>query len=199
MESNIKKIPTCQMKTSEWTGGTTTEIYIYPESSNYGERNFLFRVSRATIDIEESDFTKLEGYDRILTVIEGEIALQHGSNQEPTKIHPLQPYSFGGEEETKSYGMCSDFNLMFQKGKKGEVEIYYVEQEEISIHLQEGNLYVIYIVQGKCEFYSKTESFDLQVQEAIVIEEKLGSTFILKNNSKQEKVKIIVCSINKEL
>ena len=29
-----------EFSTSNWSGGTTTQLYIYPEDGNYAERNF---------------------------------------------------------------------------------------------------------------------------------------------------------------
>jgi environmental stress-induced protein Ves len=38
--------------TDSWSGGTTTQLAIYPENSSYQQRNFLYRISTATVDIE---------------------------------------------------------------------------------------------------------------------------------------------------
>ena len=42
--------------TSTWAGGTTTQLYLYPENGSYANRDFLFRISSATVDLEESGF-----------------------------------------------------------------------------------------------------------------------------------------------
>ena len=37
---------------SEWAGGKTTQLYIYPQDSEYAKRNFLLRISSATVECE---------------------------------------------------------------------------------------------------------------------------------------------------
>ena len=58
-------------KTTEWSGGSTTELFIYPPTSNYESRNFDFRISSATVEIEQSNFTKLPEISRQLMVLKG--------------------------------------------------------------------------------------------------------------------------------
>ena len=43
--------------TSKWSGGSTTELYIYPPQAVYREGNFKCRISSATVEVEKSDFT----------------------------------------------------------------------------------------------------------------------------------------------
>lgn len=45
---------------SNWSGGKTTQLFIYPENSEYAKRNFLFRISSATVDCERSEFTSCQ-------------------------------------------------------------------------------------------------------------------------------------------
>ena len=52
-------------KTSRWTGGETREMAIWPAGSQYLERNFIWRLSSATVEQEESDFSSLPDYDRV--------------------------------------------------------------------------------------------------------------------------------------
>ena len=55
MEIDVKIYNT--FPTSKWSGGETTELYIYPADYQYKKRDFLFRISRATIPKEKSIFT----------------------------------------------------------------------------------------------------------------------------------------------
>ena len=52
----VRIIAASDMPVSLWSGGRTTEIYIAPEGALYAERNFLFRISTAEVELEESDF-----------------------------------------------------------------------------------------------------------------------------------------------
>ena len=40
-----------------WTGGTTTQLAIWPEEADYASRRFDWRVSSARVEQEKSDFT----------------------------------------------------------------------------------------------------------------------------------------------
>ncbi|HZL83497.1 MAG TPA: HutD family protein, partial [Candidatus Deferrimicrobium sp.] len=48
-----------QQNTSTWNGGTTTEIAIYPKNTIYSRRDFVWRISSANVESEESEFTSL--------------------------------------------------------------------------------------------------------------------------------------------
>ena len=56
---------------SQWSGGTTTQLAIAPEGAVYADRDFLWRISSATVDLEESDFTALPDYVRLISVLDG--------------------------------------------------------------------------------------------------------------------------------
>ena len=110
-------------KTTSWSGGTTTQLAIAPEGAVYADRDFLWRLSSATVELEHSNFTPLPDYDRFLAVLEGEIRLQVG-DQEPTSLIPGQVCAFDGGVPVESWGQCVDFNLMVRKGKgQGSVTI----------------------------------------------------------------------------
>ena len=44
------------MPVSSWSGGRTTEIFIFPVGERYSDRNFLFRISTAEVELDSSDF-----------------------------------------------------------------------------------------------------------------------------------------------
>ena len=102
-------------KTTAWSGGTTTEIAIYPVNSEYAQRNFKWRISTASVNNEASNFTMLPGVWRILMVMEGDLYLEHTGYH---KVHlaPFEQDQFSGEWETKSIGKATDFNVMLAEG-----------------------------------------------------------------------------------
>ena len=55
---------------SNWSGGKTIQIAIAPEGAVYADRDFLWRVSSATADLDESDYTPLPDYERWLSVFD---------------------------------------------------------------------------------------------------------------------------------
>ena len=101
--------------TSNWTGGRTKELAIFPAQSKYLDRNFIWRLSSATVETEESDFSKLPDYDRVLMVLEGEVVLSY-EGQRVARLKELEQDRFDGAWKTKSFGRITDFNLMVRKG-----------------------------------------------------------------------------------
>lgn len=104
-----------QYHTSKWSGGITTEFAIFPASARYLERDFIWRLSSASVDAKESTFTKLPDYDRILMVLEGEAVLAH-ADQRTVKLAALEQDSFDGAVKTSCFGQIKDYNLMTRKG-----------------------------------------------------------------------------------
>ncbi len=118
----IRHLHTENFKTSAWSGGTTTELYLYPEQGSYADRNFKFRISSATVELEESDFTPLPGVERYITPLDGAFVLTH-PGVAPVELPALAaPYCFSGEVPTHCVGRATDFNLML-KGCRGKMEL----------------------------------------------------------------------------
>ncbi|MBS1490033.1 MAG: HutD family protein [Bacteroidetes bacterium] len=103
--------PAHKQNTTRWSGGTTTQLCIYPYSATYSGRDFIFRISTATIESEESVFTKLPGYNRILMVLKGNLTLTH-AGQHNKSMQPFDTDSFKGEWNTASKGKAVDLNVM---------------------------------------------------------------------------------------
>ncbi|MBQ9420687.1 MAG: HutD family protein [Lachnospiraceae bacterium] len=103
-------------KVSTWSGGKTTELAIAPDGAVYADRDFLWRLSSATVDLDESDFTELPDYDRLITPLDGVMMLTHNGG-EPIELNPGDVDGFDGAWHTHSIGRCTDFNLMLRKGQ----------------------------------------------------------------------------------
>ena len=117
--------------TTAWSGGTTTQLAISPAGAVYADRDFLWRLSSATVELEHSDFTPLPDYNRFLAVLEGEIRLKIGA-EEPFPLAPGRVADFDGGVPVESWGQCVDFNLMVRKGRAaGAVEILSGTREEV--------------------------------------------------------------------
>ncbi|MBQ7796332.1 MAG: HutD family protein [Lachnospiraceae bacterium] len=117
-EYSIRHKTNSEYNTSNWSGGTTTELGIGPEGSRYADRDFLWRISSATVDLEESTFTALPDYDRIIMTLEGEIDLCHNGGPW-IHLNAFETHSFDGGDDTVSKGKVVDFNLMTRKGQAG--------------------------------------------------------------------------------
>ena len=74
--------------TTKWSGGLTTQLGIAPEGAVYADRDFLWRLSSATVEDAESDFTALPDYERLISTLEGTIELNHNGGEKLT----LNPY-----------------------------------------------------------------------------------------------------------
>ena len=110
-----------EYETGVWSGGTTTQLAIYPPGASYADRNFIFRLSSATVDTEQSEFTHLPDYDRWLMIFEGSARLVHSSEREVT-INPYEYDAFDGGISTVSFGRVTDYNLMLRKGGTGSMK-----------------------------------------------------------------------------
>ena len=128
-EYSIRHKTNSEYNTSNWSGGTTTELGIGPEGSRYADRDFLWRISSATVDLEESTFTALPDYDRIIMTLEGEIDLCHNGGQW-IHLNAFETHSFDGGDDTVSKGKVVDFNLMTRKGQAGGAMIPLVFPED---------------------------------------------------------------------
>ncbi len=116
----MKKLTEKDYLVSTWSGGKTTQIAIAPEGAVYADRTFLWRLSSATVDLEESDFTALPDYDRLITPLDGSMRLTHSSmSGKEIVLTPYDIHAFDGADQTHSWGRCTDFNLMLRKGKCG--------------------------------------------------------------------------------
>src|ERR1043165_8830857 len=106
--------------TIHWASGTSTEMFIYPSDGSFADRRFLFRISTATVEAEESTFTFFEGITRHLMILKGNLELIH----EGRFTKHLKPYDqdvFSGEWSTRSKGKVTDFNLMLKNGATGSL------------------------------------------------------------------------------
>lgn len=122
-----------------WSGGCTTEIYLYPEEGDYGKRQFDYRISSATIETEESVFTVLPGIARVILPLDNTMVLFHGEAK--IVLSPYEPYGFDGGMRTKSRGINRDFNLMMNHGKTGSVVVLIIDGETSIIEEAENTLY----------------------------------------------------------
>jgi environmental stress-induced protein Ves len=140
------------LSTSRWSGGTTTQLYIYPPGSKYSKRDFLFRLSTAAIEIEESVFTPLPGYARKLMLLDGKLELIHNDSIE-NKLQKFDVADFSGDWQTKSKGMARDFNLIYKKPIDGDLQGFAIKSGETKNLFPEihNNFAALYISAGSGE------------------------------------------------
>lgn len=133
----IKILKEQNYKKSKWSGGNTRELAIYPEKADYIDRDFIWRLSSADSDQEESSFTKLPDFDRILMVLDGEVVLAHG-DERSVALKALAMDTFDGQIKTKCFGkLKKDYNLIYRKGSKARMELIETAGEARQISLSE--------------------------------------------------------------
>lgn len=166
--------PTSQI-VSRWSGGTTTQLAICPSDALYADREFLWRISSAVVELPESDFTPLPDYDRILMILDGELSLSHDGGEEYI-LHPLEQTSFDGASHTFSRGQVTDFNLMMRKGRcTGHIEARVLSgivwRNAIS---REFDSHLLYCVEGEAEISFGETAYHIAKGEALLIESGEG-------------------------
>lgn len=102
---------------TKWEGGTTTEIYIHPNTALFSERNFDWRVSVATVNNVQSEFTSFHGYNRFIVPLSGDLSLIHVTEDGEFEqaLKPFELGVFNGAWKTKAKGIVTDFNLIFKE------------------------------------------------------------------------------------
>jgi len=112
-----------KFKTSLWSGGKTVEMFIFPPDASYKKGDFLFRLSSATVEAENTVFTVLPNVKRFLTPIVNTLVLTHTKDGQSRKVtlDPLKVDVFDGGEETLCVGTGQDVNLMIKDGSQGKM------------------------------------------------------------------------------
>ncbi|WP_138204809.1 HutD/Ves family protein [Haloimpatiens lingqiaonensis] len=211
MDYKLKLVKKEHQKTSTWSGGTTTELFIYPKDASYEDRNFKWRLSSATVEQEESNFTYLEGVNRWIMTLEGDIKLQHKGHGE-RELKAFEPYNFSGQWETKSFGKVRDFNLMLKEDCSGEISSIniaidmsrelYMHKEEIRKENFSKVSYALYCVKGKILVRTFHDEVSLNEGDLLLIDcdlvteeqEQSSNLYIDVHNNGDEEV-IAVTSI----
>lgn len=110
-------------RTAIWPGGETTEMFIYPGSAQYADRDFDFRISTATIEVETSEFTSLPAYNRLLAVLEGKLELVHEGHYS-RQLDVFESDRFHGSWKTLSTGKARDFNVIYSDRYRLDFELF---------------------------------------------------------------------------
>lgn len=168
MKNQVTKLNEADFITSNWSGGTTTELFIYPKNSNYKERNFKVRISSATVEREESEFTRLEGIQRFITPLDSILQLSH-NNKHIVNLEPFEIYEFDGGLDTKSFGKATDFNLMLANNAKGDLKGLLIPKND-SMTIQTINgLTILYSYNALFKIQFDKEEINLSPNEVLII------------------------------
>lgn len=154
-----------------WDGGETFEYFIYPENSSYTNRDFLFRISAATINKVPSTFTRFNNYNRFLVMLNNNLKINNNGNQEYYTTNDV--FKFDSNSDIISYTKGNDFNLMVSKNIKA-ADVFFlndaVQLSQTFIFLFAKTLTVVSV--NKKEFYLEPDTlliFENSEQEVIDI------------------------------
>ncbi len=196
----IEVIRSSEQKVSTWSGGTTTELYIYPKEALYSERNFMFRISSAKVELEESNFTSLPGIDRKIMILDGELKLVHENHYEKN-LGLFDKDSFKGDWTTRSFGKVTDFNLMTNSDCCGDIKHLkvsgnnFVEIGNIETDIEFNNItYAIYCLGESISAEIDDIEITLNKEDLLVISSEKDKHIKLKNNLNED-VDIILNNI----
>lgn len=159
---------------SNWSGGTTTQLYIYPQGLTVKDE-FLFRISSATVVAGESLFSDFSKYQRFLTTLKGDLWLQHNSNKRKLR-QPFEPEFFDGAIKTCSYSdeEIIDFNIIWRKElQTPQIRIIDARLVPVRVHCQ-GQIFIYN--------YEKNAKINLGMQKECTLEAKQLLVSKLENN-----------------
>ena len=165
--------PAQHFQAKAWANGTTTELVKYPLDSDFLKRDFIFRISTATVEAEESTFSDFSGLTRILMILEGSLTLIHDGRYQKHLV-PYDQDTFDGSWSTRSIGKVRDFNVMFNEKAKGELRAFQLQSEQTEILEISQKRIILFVHTGQ---YSIGEQL-LETGSVLDIEEN-DSTFLL--------------------
>ncbi|MGL6064009.1 MAG: HutD family protein [Fusobacteriaceae bacterium] len=171
---NIKINNLKDFKSSKWSGGETIQLAISPENLSVKD-DFIWRISSATVEKGDSNFTIFKGYKRFLILLDGELAIKH-ENKESILLKKLKPYYFSGflKIESKSEMDISDFNVIWKE-----------EIGDLNINLYSGSENKK-VFQKKIFIYCVEDFTKLKVNDLILIAKK--DDFIMLEDNKNIEV-----------
>ncbi|MBL4861848.1 MAG: HutD family protein [Crocinitomicaceae bacterium] len=166
------------IKTAEWSGGITEELYIFPRKAVFKKGNYDVRISIATVKTETSVFTPLTGVSRILTVLEGELHLAHEGHHS-VHLKPLEQDTFQGDWMTRSSGKVTNFNVMTKNGIVASVKPIKVDANETIPLNDQSKIDFVYVISGKLSYGQEL----IGQGESIVITRKNNAVSLVSNES----------------
>ena len=180
--------------TKPWSGGSTTELFIYPPSSRYSERDFDFRLSTAAVEVEESDFTPLPTISRTLMILNGEMTLMH-DNHHNKALGKFEIDRFDGAWKTSSFGKCIDFNLMTRGETSGSLQGLILSQDQNSdLKIEKSwNWLFIYAFRGHVNIKLDHQDYALQHGALLILDKPKPSTLQIQSVENSE---LVFCTIN---
>ena len=169
---NITLLKSNDFQVSDWSGGKTKQLYLSPPTGHYGKREFDYRLSTATVELAESQFSDLSGFHRILMSLDHTLHLHNASRQEETVLAPFTPYIFEGSDSITSRGTCTDFNLIYSDHYQGQM-LAISDREELS---QDEAIQFIYALSDLMVTGIGLPSLNLETGQLLIVEKDAQET-----------------------
>ena len=170
--TNISLLRANDFQVSDWSGGKTKQLYLSPQTGHYGKREFDYRLSTATVELAESQFSDLSGFHRILMSLDHTLHLHNASRQEETVLAPFTPYFFEGSDSITSRGTCTDFNLIYSDHYQGQM-LAISDREELS---QDEAIQFIYALSDLMVTGTDLPSLNLETGQLLIVEQETQET-----------------------
>ena len=170
--TNISLLRANDFQVSDWSGGKTKQLYLSPPTGHYGKRDFDYRLSTATVELAESQFSDLSGFHRILMSLDHTLHLHDASRQEETVLAPFTPYFFEGSDSITSRGTCTDFNLIYSDHYQGQM-LAISDGQELS---QDEAIQFIYALSDLMVTGTDLPSLNLEIGQLLIVEKETQET-----------------------
>ena len=170
--TNITLLKSNDFQVSDWSGGKTKQLYLSPPTGHYGKRDFDYRLSTATVELAESQFSDLSGFHRILMSLDHTLHLHNASRQEEMVLAPFTPYVFEGSDSITSRGTCTDFNLIYSDHYQGQMIAISNGQELI----RDDEIQFIYALSNLMVTGTNLPSLNLETGQLLIVEKEAQET-----------------------
>ena len=170
--TNITLLKSSDFQVSNWSGGKTKQLYLSPPTGHYSKREFDYRLSTATVELAESQFSDLSGFHRILMSLDHTLHLHNASRQEETVLAPFTPYFFEGSDSITSRGTCTDFNLIYSDHYQGQM-LAISDGQELS---QDEAIQFIYALSDLRVTGTDLPSLNLETGQLLIVEKETQET-----------------------
>ena len=170
--TNISLLRANDFQVSDWSGGKTKQLYLSPTTGHYSKREFDYRLSTATVELAESQFSDLSGFHRILMSLDHTLHLHNASRQEETVLAPFTPYFFEGSDSITSRGTCTDFNLIYSDHYQGQM-LAISDGQELS---RDEAIQFIYALSDLMVTGTGLPSLNLETGQLLIVEKEAQET-----------------------
>ena len=170
--TNVTLLRANDFQVSDWSGGKTKQLYLSPPTGHYSKRDFDYRLSTATVELAESQFSDLSGFHRILMSLDHTLHLLNASRQEETVLAPFTPYFFEGSDSITSRGTCTDFNLIYSDHYQGQM-LAISDGQELS---QDEAIQFIYALSDLRVTGTDLPSLNLETGQLLIVEKETQET-----------------------